>query len=99
MAGHQETLDADAIDVKDLPVLQQDLLVVDGHPGQLIQVVDDPAAHLAGEIAVLDLPHIQSRAPEQAGAVRLHCPYMVGILVGDEDVADGLGVDAQMQIS
>lgn len=99
MAGHQETLDADAIDVKDLPVLQQDLLVVDGHLGQLIQVVDDPAAHLAGEIAVLDLPHIQSRVPKQAGAVRLHRPYMVGILVGDEDVADGLGVDAQMQIS
>ena len=35
MAGHQETLDADAIDVKDLPVLQQDLLVVDGHLGSL----------------------------------------------------------------
>ena len=37
----------------------------------------------------------QLRVPEQPRAVGLHRAYMVGVLMGDENLADGLGVDAQ----
>ena len=58
-------------------------------------MVDHLPAHLAGQVAVLDLAHIQLRVPEQSRAVGLHRADVVGVLMGDEDVADGLGVDAQ----
>ena len=58
-------------------------------------MVDHLPAHLAGQIAVLDLTYVQLRVPEQPRAVGFHRTHVVGILMGDEDVADGLGVDAQ----
>ena len=35
-------------DVKHLPILQQDLFIVDGHLRQLVEMIDHLAAHLAG---------------------------------------------------
>ena len=58
-------------------------------------MIDDLPAHLAGQVPVLGLAHIQRGVPEQAGAVGLHRAHMVGVLVGDQDVADGRRVDAQ----
>ena len=95
VAGNEEALDPDAVDVEDLPIAQQHLFVADRHLGQLVQVVDDPAAHLPGEIAVLVLADVQLRVSEQAGTVGLHRTHMVGVLMGDEDMPDGLRIDAQ----
>ena len=58
-------------------------------------MVDDLAAHFSCEIAVLGLADIEFCIPEQTGAVCLHCTHMVGILVGDKNMPDGLRVDAQ----
>ena len=37
----------------------------------------------------------QLRVPEQSRAVGFHRAHVVGVLMGDENVADGLWVDAQ----
>ena len=95
VARGQKAFDLNAVDLEDLPVAQQHLFVVNGHLRQLVEVVDHLAAHLAGEIFVLDLADIELRVPEKAGAVRLHRADMVGVLMGDEDMADGLRVDAE----
>ena len=95
VARGQKAFDLNAVDLEDLPVAQQHLFVVNGHLRQLVEVVDHLAAHLAGEIFVLDLADIELRVTEKAGAVRLHRADMVGVLMGDEDMADGLRVDAE----
>ena len=58
-------------------------------------MVDHLAALFPGEIAVFHLAHVQHRVFEKAGTVRLHRAHMVGVLVGDQNMPDGLGVDAQ----
>ena len=58
-------------------------------------MIDHLAAHLAGQVAVFRLADIQDRIAEQARAVGLHRADMVGVLMGDEDMADGLRVDAE----
>ena len=92
MTGNEKALDSDPVDVDDLIVVQQHFFIVDRHLRQLVKVVNDPAAHLAGQIAVLDLANIQRSIPKQSRTVRLHRTYMVGVLMSDEDVPDGLRV-------
>ena len=70
VAGNEEALDADAVDLKGLAVVQQGLLIADGDLRQLVEMIDHLAAHLARQIAVLGLADIQLRLPEQAEAVR-----------------------------
>ena len=93
MTGNEKALDFDPIDVDDLIVVQQHFFIVDRHLRQLVKVVNDPAAHLAGQIAVLDRANIQRSIPKQSRTVRLHRTYMVGVLMSDEDVPDGMRVD------
>ena len=61
---------------------------MDAHLRQLVEVINDLAAHLAGEIPVFNLADIELCAPEQTGAVRLHRAHVVGVLMSDEDVPD-----------
>ena len=96
VAGDEEALDLDIADVEGVAVLQKLLGVVDRHLRKPVEMVDHLPAHLAGQVAVLDLAHIQLRVPEQSRAVGLHRADVVGVLMGDEDVADGLGDDAQL---
>ena len=63
--------------------------------GKLVKAVNDPAAHLAGQISILNLANIQRSIPKQSRTVRLHRTYMVGVLMGDEDVPDGMWVDTE----
>ena len=58
-------------------------------------MINDFSPHLAGEIPVFNLADIELCAPEQTGAVCLHRAHVVGVLMSDEDVPDGLRVDAQ----
>ena len=95
VAGDLQALDLDAVDVQDLAIVQEDLVVADGHLGELIEVIDDLPADLAREVAVLRLAEVEPGGTEEAGAVGLHGAHVVGILVGDEDVADAGGIDAQ----
>ena len=58
-------------------------------------MIDHLAADFSGKVTVFNLTNVELCIPEQAGAVRLYCTYMVGVLMGDEDVPDGLGIDLQ----
>lgn len=49
----------------------------------------------SGQIPVLDLANVQLRILEQPRTVCFHRTYMVGVLMGDEDVPDGIRVDSQ----
>ena len=82
MAGNEDAFDFDAVNVQNLPVPQQRFRIENRYLRQLVEVIDDSAAHLAGEIPVLDFPHIQPGVPEQSRTVRLHSANMVGILMG-----------------
>ena len=95
MTGDEEALDLDTVDIHDLAVPQEYLFVVDRHLRQLVQMIDDLAAGLAGQILVLCLAYVQRGVPEQTGTVGLHRTHVVGVLMGNENVVDGLGVDAQ----
>ena len=81
MTGSEKALDPDPVDVDDLAVVQQHFFIVDRHLWQLVKVVNDPAAYLAGQIAILDLANIQRSIPKQSRTVRLHRAYMVGVLI------------------
>ncbi len=93
MTGNEKALDSDPVDVDYLIVVQQYFFIVDRHLRQLVKAVNDPAAHLAGQISILNLANIQRSIPKQSRTVRLHRTYMVGVLMGDEDVPDGMRVD------
>ena len=95
MAGDKEALNFNAVDIHALTVPQQHLFIVDDHLRQLVQMIDDLAAGFAGQILVLCLAYVQRGVPEQTGTVGLHRTHVVGVLMGNENVADGLGVDAQ----
>ena len=54
MAGDEKTLDFDAVDIKYLTICEQHFFVMDAHLRQLVEVINDLAAHLAGEIPVFN---------------------------------------------
>ena len=58
VAGHEEAFDLDSVDFEHLSVAQQRLFVGNVHLRQLVQVVDDLAANLTREIAVLDFTDV-----------------------------------------
>ena len=95
MAGHEKALNFDAVNLERLAVMQQHLFVVNCDLRQFIEMIYDFSPHLAGEIPVFNLADIELCAPEQTGAVCLHRAHVVGVLMSDEDVPDGLRVDAQ----
>ena len=95
VAGDEEALDLDIADVEGVAVLQKLLGGVDRHLRKPVEMVDHLPAHLAGQVAVLDLAHIQLRVPEQSRAVGLHRADVVGVLMGDEDMSDALRRDAE----
>ena len=95
MTGNQKALDFDAVNVKYLPIVQQYLFVVDRDLRQFIEMIDDFSPHLAGEISVLNLAYVQLCILKQSRTVSLHRTHMVGVLMGDEDVPDGMRVDPQ----
>ena len=70
-------------------------LIVCFHHRQRIQLVEDPAPLFAGEIAVFDLAEVDGGVPEEQLAVTLQCADVVGILMGDEDMPDGGGINVQ----
>ena len=59
MTGNQKALDPDAVNIKDLSIVKQLLLVVDGHLRQLVKAVNDLAVCFSGQIPVLDLANVQ----------------------------------------
>ena len=95
VAGNEKALNFNAINVKNLSVREQHFFVVNCHLRQLVEMINHLAASLSGEIAVFNLTDVQLRVPEQTGAVRFHRAYMVGVLMGDENVPDGCRVNAQ----
>ena len=95
MAGDEKALNFDAVNLESLAVMQQHLFVVNCDLRQFIEMVYDFSPYLAGEIPVFNLADIELCAPEQTGAVCLHRAHVVGVLMSDEDVPDGLRVDAQ----
>ena len=95
MTGNQKALDPDAVNIKDLTVVEQHFFIVDRHLRQLVKVVNDPAAHLSGQIAVLDRAYVQLCILKQPRTICFHRSHMVGVLMGDEDVPDGIRVDSQ----
>ena len=64
MTGNKEAFDFDAVNVENLAVMQQYLFIVDRDLRQLVKAVNDPAAHLAGQIAVLNLADVELCVPE-----------------------------------
>ena len=70
--------------------MKQLLFVVDGHLRQLIEMINNLAACFSDQIPVLDLADVQIRIPEQPRTVCFHRTHMVGVLMSDEDVPDGM---------
>ena len=95
MAGHMETTDFNLADVKNLLVFEQHFFIVNRHLRQFIQMIDDLAAHFSGQISVFNFADVQPGLSEQAGAVRFHRAHVIGILMSDENVPNGLRIDAQ----
>lgn len=62
---------------------------------ELIEPIVDPAALFAGEISVFDFTDIEHGVAEEPGAISLNCAHMVGVLMGDEDMLDRAGVNAE----
>ena len=95
VAGHQQAFDPYAVDVQDLAVPEQHPLILRLYQGELVEPVDDPPPHFAGEVPVLDLPDVDRGVPKELLAVGLESPHVIRVLMGDEDVPDGLGVHVQ----
>ena len=95
VTGDKETLNFDAVNLESFAVMQQHLFVVNCDLRQFIEMVYDFSPHLAGEIPVFNLTDIELCDPEQTGAVCLHRAHVVGVLMSNEDVPDGLRVNAQ----
>ena len=64
MTGNKEAFDFDAVNVENLAVMQQYLFIVDRDLRQFIEMIDHLAAHLAGQIAVLNLADVELCVPE-----------------------------------
>ena len=90
MTGNQKTLDPDAVNIKDLTIVQQHFFIVDRHLRQLIEMINNLAAYFSDQIPVLDLADVQIRIPEQPRTVCFHRTHMVGVLMGDKDISDKL---------
>ena len=95
MAGHQEAFNLDITNVEDLTVLQEHLSVIDGHHGQLIQVIAHLPPHFPRQIPVFHLANVQGGMVKQPRAVCLHSTHVIRILVGDEDILNILRANAQ----
>lgn len=95
VAGDFEALYFDFPDLEDLAIAQQHFIIGNGYLRQLVQMVNDLAADFAGEVAVFCFANIEGCLTEQAGAISFHRADMVGILMGNKNVPDGLRFDAQ----
>ena len=95
VARQHKAFDFDIVYVKNLSVMQQNLFIKYCHLRQLVEAIYDFEANLARQIAVFRLAGIQRRVLKQSGAVRLDRVHVVSVLMGDENVLYGLGVNAQ----
>lgn len=93
MTGNQETLDLDAVNFKDLSIVKQPFFVADGHLRQHIEMIEDLAVCFSGQIPVFDLADVQLCILKQSRTVRFYRAHMVGTLMGDEDVPDGIRME------
>lgn len=95
MSRDKEAFNLDIPDLQSFAVLQQLFAVIDRYLRQLVEMIDYLAAHLSGQIAVFDLTDVKLCLFEQLRAVSLHRADMIGILVCDKNMANGLRVDAE----
>ena len=73
----KDALDAYAVDVQDLPVPQQHPGVLCADDGELVFAEHHLSAHLAGEVAVLDIAEVERRLGKEPVGVGLHGTHVV----------------------